>query len=170
MRADPLFVDLRIALANAQPIGQFLSEHLAAGDAALVSLTQAQRVLLDAGLAQMIQSIYLASENILVKIAATVDGGVPAKDENWHAALLARMANKFPGRRPAVLSPETLDILTKLRGFRHVARNTYAHQLDHARLLSNAALAVSALPKLSADIDALERCMLSDPESDKPDV
>ena len=165
MRADPLFVDLRIALENARPICRLLSDHLAAGDSELAALTATQRVLLDAGLAQMIQSVYVAVENILLKIAAGVDGGVPAKEENWHAALLARMANAFPGRRPAVLSAQSMDILTKLRGFRHVARNTYAHQLDHDRLVSNARIAVELLPKLTADIDALESHMLSDPST-----
>ena len=162
MPADPLFVDLRIALGNADPIRKLLSDHLAAGDQALSALTPPQRVLLDAGLAQMIQSIYVAAENMLLKIAASIDGGAPAKDDNWHAALLARMAHEFPGRRPAVLSAQSLDHLTQLRGFRHVARNTYAHQLDHLRVISNAGFAVRLLPLLAADIDALERYMVSD--------
>ena len=71
MPADPLFVDLRIALSNAEPIRKLLSDHLAAGDQALSALTPPQRVLLDAGLAQMIQSIYVAAENMLLKIAAS---------------------------------------------------------------------------------------------------
>jgi hypothetical protein len=72
-------------------------------------------VLLDAGLAQMIQSIYVAAENMLLKIAASSDGGTPEKDDNWHAvALLVRMAHEFPGRRPAVLSAQSLDHLTQL--------------------------------------------------------
>lgn len=162
MPADPLFVDLRIALDNAEPIRKLLSDHIGEGDEGVSSLTPAQRVLLDAGLAQIIQSIYMAAENLLLKIAASIDGGTPAKDENWHAALLARMAREFPGRRPGVLSAQSLDILTKLRGFRHVARNTYAHQLDHDRLISNAELAVRLLPSLATDIDALERFMMAD--------
>lgn len=166
MPADPLFVDLRIALGNAQPIGKLLSEHPAAGDAALAPLTLVQRVLLDAGLAQMTQSVYVAAENILLKIATAVDGGAPTKDENWHASLLARMANEFPGRRPAFLSPASADMLTKLRGFRHVARNGYAHQLDHDRLVSNAHIAVMLLPSMAADIDALERYLVSDTGTD----
>ncbi len=162
MHVDPLFVDLRIALANAEPIRELLSDHLTAGDEALSTLTPAQRVLLDAGLAQMIQSLYVAAENILLKIATSVDGGAPAKDENWHAALLARMAHEFPAHRPAVLSTQSLDHLTRLRGFRHVARNTYAHQLDHDRLINNAEFAVRLLPLLATDIDTLERYMMSD--------
>ena len=52
--------------------------------------------------------------------------------------------------------------MTQLRGFRHVARNTYAHQLDHDRLISNAELAVRLLPLLAADVASLERYLLSD--------
>ncbi len=96
MHADPLFVDLRIALANAEPI---------------------------------------------------------------------RMAHEFPGRRPAVLSAQSLDHLNQLRGFRHVARNTYAHQLDHDRLINNAQFAIRLLPLLATDVDSLERYMMSDDSS-----
>lgn len=165
MHADPLFVDLRIALANAEPIQKLLSDHLAAGDAALMGLTPQQRLLVDAGLAQMIQSLYVAAEHVLLKIAAAIDGGTPARDENWHAALLSRMAHEFPGRRPAVLSAQSLDHLTQLRGFRHVARNTYAHQLDHHRLIVNAQCAIRLMPLLASDIESLERYMLSDDAS-----
>jgi hypothetical protein len=170
MRADPLFLDLRIALGNAEPIRTILLDHLAEGAGGNSPASPSQRALLDAGLAQMIQSIYLAAENILLKIAASIDGGAPAKDENWHAALLARMAHEFPGRRPAVLSNSSLNILNELRGFRHVARNTYAHLLDHERLISNAGLAIRLLPLLAADIDALERYMSadSDPTPNQP--
>ena len=115
MHADPLFVDLRIALGNAEPIRNILVDHLATGADPTAAASPSQRALLDAGLAQMIQSIYLAAENLLLNIAASNDGGAPAKDENWHAALLARMAHEFPGRRPAVLSNPSLDILNELR-------------------------------------------------------
>ena len=162
MRADPLFVDLRIALDNAEPIRNILMEHLAEGLAGIEAISPSQRALLDAGLAQMIQSIYLAAENMLLKIAASIDGGAPAKDENWHAALLARMAHEFPGRRPAVLARQSMNILNELRGFRHVARNTYAHLLNHERLVANAELAIQLLPQLASDISALERFMLSE--------
>lgn len=162
MRADPLFVDLRIALENAEPIRHILMEHLAEGPAGIAAISQSQRALLDAGLAQMIQSICLAAENMLLKIAASIDGGAPAKDDNWHAALLARMAHEFPGRRPAVLSRPSLNILNELRGFRHVARNTYAHLLNHERLVANAELAIQLLPLLALDISTLERFMLSE--------
>ena len=170
MHADPLFLDLRIALGNAEPIRTILLEHLAEVAGGNSSALPSQRALLDTGLAQMIQSIYLAAENILLKIAASIDGGAPAKDENWHAALLARMAHDFPGRRPAVLSNPSLAILNELRGFRHVARNTYAHLLDHDRLISNAGLAIRLLPLLAADLDALERYMSadSDPTLNQP--
>ncbi len=75
------------------------------------------------------------------------------------------MTHEFPGRRPAVLSAQSLDHLNQLRGFRHVARNTYAHQLDHDRLINNAQFAIRLLPLLAADVDSLERYMMSDDSS-----
>ena len=168
MHADPLFLDLRIALGNAEPIRTIIVDHLRAQADQGPSLAHPQQVLLDAGLAQMIQSIYTAAENLLLKIAASIDGGTPARDENWHAALLARMAHDYPGRRPAVLSAQSLEVLHKLRGFRHVTRNTYAHELNRERLIHNAELAVQLLPLLSTDIDALERYMASASATDPP--
>lgn len=162
MHADPLFIDLRIALKNAEPVRQILAEHLRDAPAVIAGLKPAQRALVDAGVAQMIQSVYTAAENLLLKIAASIDGGVPARDENWHAALLARMANEFPGRRPPVLSAESAHLLNQLRGFRHVVRNAYAHELDHDRLIENAELAIRLLPLLAGDVDTLERYLSAD--------
>lgn len=165
MHSDPLFVDLQIALENVEPVRKILIDHLAEGQA---TLTEPQRVLLDAGLAQMTQSIYTAAENILLKIAASVDGGAPAKDDNWHAALLARMSRAFPARRPAVLSANSLVALNKLRAFRHVVRNNYAHELNHGRLVDNVKVAINLLPMLIADINELERYMSSEDQAAKP--
>lgn len=156
MHVDPLFVDLRIALDNAEPLRKILLDHLAESDA---SLTAPQRLLMDAGVAQMVQSIYTAAEGLLLKVAASIDGGAPPKDENWHAALLARMSRPFPMRRPALLSARSLAAMNQLRAFRHVVRNNYAHELDHERLLDNVNVAIALLPSLAADVDALRRYM-----------
>lgn len=162
MQSDPLFLDLRIALDNAEPTRKILLDHLADRGNKAAQLTTSQQALLDAGVAQVIQSLYTAAENLLLKIAASIDGGTPAKDENWHAALLARMSHAFPGRRPVVLSPQTTETLNQLRGFRHVARNTYAHTLDRERLMVHAELAVRLFPLLTADVDKLERYLTSE--------
>ena len=154
MPVDPLFVDLRIALDNAEPLRKILMDHLAQSDAAL---SAPQRVLVNAGVAQMVQSIYTAAEGLLLKVAASIDGGAPPKDENWHAALLSRMS-----RRPAVLSATSLAAMNRLRAFRHVVRNNYAHELDHERLLDNVNVAIALLPSLAADIEALQRHMTAD--------
>lgn len=159
MRVDPLFVDLRIALDNAEPLRRILIDHLAETD---VSLTATQRVLVDAGAAQMVQSIYTAAENLLLKVAASIDGGAPPRDENWHAALLSRMSRPFPMRRAALLSAASLAAMNQLRAFRHVVRNNYAHELDRGRLLDNVKVAIALLPALAADVDALQRYMTAD--------
>lgn len=162
MRVDPLFVDLRIALDNAEPLRKILIGHLAETDA---MLSAPQRLLIDAGAAQMVQSIYTAAEGLLLKVAASIDGGAPPKDENWHAALLARMSRPFPMRRPAVLSTASLAAMNQLRAFRHVVRNNYAHELDRGRLLDNVNVAIALLPSLAADIDALQRYMTADDDA-----
>lgn len=159
MPVDPLFVDLRIALDNAEPLRKILMDHVTESDGAL---SAPQRVLVNAGVAQIVQSIYTAAESLLLKVATSIDGGAPPKDENWHAALLSRMSRAFPTRRPAVLSATSLAAMNRLRAFRHVVRNNYAHELDHERLLDNVNVAIALLPSLAADIDALQRHMTAD--------
>ena len=80
-----------------------------------------------------LQSFYQGVERIFEAIGKLIDTNVPV-GEGWHKALLSQMTDEVPGVRPAVISPNTRDVLDDFRKFRHIARNIYAFNLDVARL------------------------------------
>jgi len=76
-----------------------------------------------------IHGFYSGIERIFQLIARTVEGSVP-QGANWHRTLLDQMSCEIPGVRPAVISPEILELLEAYRGFRHVVRNVYSYNFD----------------------------------------
>jgi len=69
--------------------------------------------------------------------------------------------------RPAVLSPESLDILLEWMSFRHFFRHAYAVKLDPARLSALQQLARPLLPALERDMQRLD-LWLADLSSARP--
>jgi hypothetical protein len=80
-----------------------------------------------------LHSFYAGLERVLEVIADGVDRTKPA-GPNWHQELLHQMASEIPAIRPAVLTPETRDVLDRFRGFRHVVRNIYSFRLDPGQI------------------------------------
>lgn len=76
-----------------------------------------------------IHGFYSGIERIFQLIARIVDGSMP-QGANWHRVLLDQMTREIPDVRPAVISPETLELLEDYRGFRHVVRNVYSYNFD----------------------------------------
>ncbi len=76
-----------------------------------------------------IHGFYSGIERIFQRIACTVDGTVP-QGANWHRTLLDQMTGEIRDVRPAVISPQTLELLEAYRGFRHVVRNVYSYNFD----------------------------------------
>lgn len=70
------------------------------------------------------QSGYTSMENALRRVLTILDEEKP-EGPDWHAALLRRLGNEFPGSRPAMLSSDLYRSLDELRRFRHVAARTY---------------------------------------------
>jgi hypothetical protein len=88
------------------------------------------------GLASAIDKIYTGCERAMMLIAKHIDGEPVGTGEAWHVSLLLRMKNLYPDIWPAVLSQATLDLLNKLRSFRHRQRHAYSEQLDCALVLA----------------------------------
>lgn len=91
------------------------------------------------GVALNLHGFYSGLERIFERVASTIDGNVP-DGANWHQELLNQMSIEIPGSRPAVISPETVDMLQDYRGFRHIVRNVYTYHLNPdkmERLINN---------------------------------
>lgn len=80
-----------------------------------------------------LHGFYSGLERIFEKIAASVDGSVPA-GANWHKELLNQMSMEITGIRPAVLSSDLKQKLEEYRGFRHVVRNVYTYHLSSEKI------------------------------------
>ncbi len=85
------------------------------------------------GVALNLHGFYSGIEKVFVLIAENLDNSLP-QGENWHQLLLQQMADEVPGIRPALISKNTLGVLNKYRGFRHVVRNVYTYQFDSAKV------------------------------------
>jgi hypothetical protein len=85
------------------------------------------------GVALNLHGFYSGLERIFEKIAATIDGNVPAA-ANWHRELLDQMSLEIPEIRPAVISDELRELLEDYRGFRHVVRNVYTYHLNPEKI------------------------------------
>jgi hypothetical protein len=80
-----------------------------------------------------LHGFYSGLERIFEKIAASVDGSVPA-GANWHKELLNQMSMDITGIRPAVISSNLKQKLEEYRGFRHVVRNVYTYNLSPEKI------------------------------------
>ena len=68
----------------------------------------------------MLHSFYTEVEKILKLIAREWDGQMPSSDA-WHKDLLNQMS-EAAARRPAVLSPALVEVLSEFLAFRHLFR------------------------------------------------
>jgi hypothetical protein len=98
---------------------------------------------------------YGAVEAGLVRVAKTLGEGIP-EGGDWHHALLRVMALPVEDVRPAILSPETVDGLRPLLGFRHFFRHAYAVSLDAERLALLRRDALAVRTRVSADLERLD--------------
>jgi hypothetical protein len=111
------------------------------------------------GVALNLHSFYSSLEKIFEKIAATIDGVVPSA-ANWHQELLSQMSMDIPEVRPAVISQELREMLEDYRGFRHVVRNVYTHQLNPDKIELLIAKIEPVLVKLTAELNAFATFLL----------
>jgi hypothetical protein len=97
------------------------------------------------------EKIYTGCERVMARIANQVDGVKVVHGENWHRVLLDRMRHPFGGRGP-IVTPETYDLLNRMRSFRHRERNTYGFDLDPEIVFERAREVVQAYDALAADV------------------
>lgn len=107
------------------------------------------------GLASGIEKVYSGCERVMAAIASNIDDSPVPHDGGWHATLLRRMHNDFPGVRDQVISDETYRALDGLRAFRHRERNSYGISLDADIVEERAAEAVEAFGMFRDDIQRL---------------
>jgi len=79
---------------------------------------------------------YEGMENIAKRIAKEVDGHISSGDE-WHKELIDQVSRELPGKRPAVFSEQTYELLDELRRFRHVFRAKYGFRLNPDKIYRN---------------------------------
>lgn len=104
------------------------------------------------GVALNLHGFYSGLEKLFEKIATTVDGSVPTAP-NWHQELLSQMSMEIPEVRPAVITQELREMLEDYRGFRHVVRNVYTHQLNPEKLELLITKIEPVLEKLTAELN-----------------
>nr|WP_304375212.1 hypothetical protein [Rhizobium alvei] len=91
----------------------------------------------------------------MAAVAANIDNSPVPHDSGWHATLLRRMHNDFPGVRERVLSDETYRALDAIRAFRHRERNSYGMSLDADIVEERVREAVEAFEMFRLDIKRL---------------
>jgi hypothetical protein len=110
------------------------------------------------------EKIYTGCERVMARLAAEVDQTPVVHPEGWHAALVRRMANPFPGVRGPIISRECHGLLDKLRAFRHRERNTYGINLDLEVVVERGNEAVSIFYRFRQEV----RAFLSHGNNDDP--
>ena len=94
--------------------------------------------------------MYTGMEEALRNLLAIVDEYVPS-GERSHQDILDQASVPVEGVRPAILSQETYDALTDLKGFRHFERHNYRFRFDETLVNENEARAEAAVPLFIRD-------------------
>ena len=100
----------------------------------------------------ILHDVYQGVENICSYIAKEIDRHVPVGATS-HSDLLEQMTRRIPQTRPAVIQPQTAQLLHEYRKFRHVARHTYGFKFDW-----------SLIKPLLIDVDEAIRAFVADIE------
>lgn len=106
-------------------------------------------------LALSLHSFYNGLERIFETIARQLDPTFPS-GERWHRDLLMQMGREIPGVRPAILSPDSVEMLDEFLAFRHLMRNIYTFHLNAERLRELLDRLPGAWQNVQADIEAFE--------------
>ena len=100
-----------------------------------------------------LQSTYNGLETIFELIAREVDEKRP-RGNNWHKLLLSQMANEIDGKRPAVISESSYEVLDDFRGFRHLERHIYPFEIEDKRITKVMDLMHPVLIQVRAELAA----------------
>ncbi|MCL0080946.1 hypothetical protein M1N64_01770 [Peptococcaceae bacterium] len=109
-------------------------------------------------LTSILHDYYNAIEHIFKNIAQNIDESLP-KGSDWHSGLISQMSRAVPGTRPAVITKKTLELISELKGLRHVIRAKYGLNINAKKIY----LAVNNLHLISkyfkSDLNAFIKTM-----------
>lgn len=104
----------------------------------------------NAAIADGVHAIYTGIESILEALANEIDNYAPRGDAS-HADLVDSLSVDVKDVRPALLGPNTRELLHEVRRFRHVVRHKYALQLRRADIARNYAAVKKLLAAFTKD-------------------
>ena len=109
-----LAVEIRLGLEELATVREQLNPLISMPPDATVGVIET------AAACAMLHSFYTEIEKILKLIARGWDGQVPSSD-SWHKDLLNQMS-AATAKRPAIISPSLVDVLSEFLAFRHLFR------------------------------------------------
>jgi hypothetical protein len=104
------------------------------------------------GTGAILHDFYTGVERILERIAAELEGGLPA-GPGWHRQLLETAGLDLPGVRPPVLSAGSAGDLEEFLRFRHLFRNVYGFELEWSRLSALLSRVARVWRSVESDLD-----------------
>ncbi|MDZ7343446.1 MAG: hypothetical protein ONA90_02905 [candidate division KSB1 bacterium] len=99
-------------------------------------------------LAYQLHNLYCAFEDLFRIVANHFENQI-SDQTAWHKELLSRMKLRIEGVRPPLLSGPAHELLSELRGFRHLFRHAYGYELEpeKIKLVLKKALALKKIYK-----------------------
>ena len=107
-----------------------------------------------------IHNLYCAYEDLFKIICSFWENNI-SFSSGYSTSLLRRMVFAIEGRRPALLSQDSLRVLDELRGFRHMFRHAYSHGLDEERILILLNRIKSSNPTIKKDLGNFRQAVAS---------
>ncbi|MGI8935758.1 hypothetical protein [Leptolyngbya sp. BC1307] len=102
--------------------------------------------------AYQIHNLYCSAEDLLKLIASSFENQIGAGGD-WHRVMLLRLSQPVEGIRPAFLSATSLEVMNKLRSFRHLIRHAYGTEIELTQLQANLSAAQRLYGLLQQDIN-----------------
>jgi uncharacterized protein YutE (UPF0331/DUF86 family) len=103
--------------------------------------------------AYQIHNLYCSVEDLLKLIAGSFENHVGSGGD-WHRVLLLRLSQPVENIRPALLSDNSLEVMNKLRSFRHLVRHAYGTDIELTQLQVNLTSAQKLYELINQDIEA----------------
>ncbi|MCI0496635.1 hypothetical protein L0Z72_16655 [candidate division KSB1 bacterium] len=103
-------------------------------------------------MATFLHNFYSGIENIMKRIATSLDNDVPS-GTNWHTDLLKRMSIDIAGIRENVFSEDTVNELIDYLSFRHMFVHSYGFELKWSKMLLLVESIKKVFVKVKQDIE-----------------
>ncbi len=110
-------------------------------------------------IALLLTEIYLGAENLMLRIAKSLDETIPVGKAR-HAELLEQFSTETPNIRPALFRSNTISQLDEFRRFRHVVHHVYSFGYDWSQIRKLLIMAEPLLTNLIRDTQAFRIFLL----------